>query len=385
MIIPDAVQTVLQTLRTHGYAAVLVGGCVRDACMGLTPHDFDVATGATPDEVRACFAAFRTLDTGLRHGTVTVLVSHEPVEVTTFRIDGDYRDHRHPSVVTFTTELREDLARRDFTVNAMAFDGETLFDPFGGQDDLKDRIIRCVGDADRRFDEDGLRILRAMRFASTLAFSVEPDTAAAMHRHKELLRCISVERIWAELQKLLCGKRADAVLTEFADVLRVFLPEANENGIRQLGCAPDVLPVRLALLLTDTDANAVLRRLRTDKKTIRTVTELLSVQPMPLRRMLSVYAPETVCMYWQLQCARGELSRAEADEYVRQTQALLEEKPCLSVRDLAVNGSDMENIGLHGTQIGKTLQAMLNAVLDGTLDNERDALLRFAADFNRKT
>ena len=385
MTVPDAVRTVLQTLTQSGYAAVLVGGCVRDACMGLPPHDFDAATSATPDEVRACFSAFRTLDTGLKHGTVTVLVAHTPVEVTTFRIDGDYRDHRHPSGVTFTTELRQDLARRDFTVNAMAFDGKRIYDPFGGQDDLEKHVIRCVGDADRRFDEDGLRILRAMRFASTLGFSMEENTAAAMHRHKELLRCISVERIWAELRKLLCGRNASAVLTEFADVLRVFLPEADDDGVRQMADAPETLVVRLALLLQNTDAGTALRRLHADNRTIRDVSALLSVRAQPLRRMLSAYAPEIVCMYWDLLCARGELSRAEADANIQKTQALLSEKPCLHVRDLAVNGGDLQRLGLQGAQIGRMLQTLLDAVLDGALPNARAVLLQFAAEMHLKT
>ena len=376
MPIPDAVQTVLRILRQNNFTAVLVGGCVRDACMGLAPHDFDIATSAAPDDVRRCFSAFRTLDTGIRHGTVTVLIEHEPIEVTTFRVDGEYKDHRHPSTVAFTTVLEQDLARRDFTVNAMALDGETLCDPFGGLADIQNRVIRCVGAADKRFDEDGLRILRAMRFASTLRFSVAPETADAIHQYRKLLQCISVERIWTEFQKLLQGEAAPAVLAEFADVLRTFLPEADETGLRRLPLSPPHPAVRLAVLLQNTDAEAALRRLRADKKTIRDVTALCSMETAPLPKMLSVYTPRQVRLFWDVLCARGALSRTEADRLQMETDALLSAKPCLHVRDLAVNGCDLEQLGLHGAQIGKTLQTLLDGVLDGRLQNDKSSLLQ---------
>ena len=385
MPLPTSVQTVLNTLAQNGFFAVTVGGCVRDRCMGVTPHDYDVATEATPEQMRQCFSAFRTLDTGLRHGTLTVLVGHEPVEVTTFRVDGDYKDHRRPERVTFTTDLTRDLSRRDFTVNAMACDAGRLIDPFGGRDDLRRRLIRCVGDADQRFDEDALRILRAMRFAATLSFTVEARTADAMRRHRELLRSIAAERIWAEFQKLLRGENAPAVLAEFADVLRVFLPETDETGLRQSALSPPEPIVRLALLLQNADAARALERLRADKKTIRAVTQLLSMQPQPLRRMLSACPPQAVHGFWELRFARGQYSRADADALHRETDALLAQAPCLHVADLALNGSDLQRLGLRGAAIGQTLQALLDAVLDGELSNERGALLSAAEKMAAKS
>ena len=365
----------MHILRQNGFAAVVVGGCVRDACMGIPPHDFDMATDATPDEILRRFADHRVLQTGIAHGTATILLDQMPVELTTFRIDGDYADHRHPTQVTFTDKLEQDLARRDLTINAMAYDGARVIDPFGGQTDLARQSIRCVGDADRRFDEDGLRILRAMRFAAVLSFSVESRTAEAMHRHRELLRRISAERIWAEFGKLLRGENASVVLAEFSDVLGIFLPQYDENGLRQLARAPADPTVRLALLLQNTDAAAALRMLRADNRTIRAVTSLLSAERKPLRRMLSAYPPETVDAYWDFTFAHGEIDEAERDALRAQTNAVLREKPCLRVHDLAVNGTDLQAEGFRGAQIGQTLTALLNAVLDDELPNEKDALL----------
>ena len=228
MQIPEFVKNVLDALETAGYEAWCVGGCVRDALLGRIPEDWDVTTSALPEETLRLFGSC-AIPTGLQHGTVTVRSGSHSIEVTTYRVDGAYRDHRRPESVTFTCSLKEDLKRRDFTVNAMACDlrGE-LRDPFGGQEDLKAGILRCVGDPDRRFGEDALRILRGMRFAAVLGFGVEPATAKSIHRNKGLLANIAVERIWVELSKLLCGKSAAAVLREYPDVLGVFWPEVLE-------------------------------------------------------------------------------------------------------------------------------------------------------------
>lgn len=380
MELPRNVRTMLSVLRENGHSGYLVGGCVRDACMGLTPHDYDMATDATPAQIRQCFAAFRTLDTGVAHGTVTVLIDHAPVELTTFRVDGSYADHRHPTQVAFTARLEQDLARRDFTINAMAYDGAQLIDPFGGMRDLAARFIRCVGDADKRFDEDGLRILRAMRFAAVLGFAVEPSTAAAIHRHREVLRVISAERIWAECARLLQGKNAPAVLQAYEDVLRVFLPQADADGVRQLALSPCDVTVRLALLLQSTDAEHALRDLRADKKTIRAVTQLLSMRRAPIRRMLAANAPALVHAYWHLAFARGEIDEAEQTRLHRETDEILRQSPCLDLRDLAVNGTDLQALGLRDRAIGQTLRRLFDAVLDGDVPNEKEALLHMAAD-----
>ncbi|MBS6355850.1 CCA tRNA nucleotidyltransferase, partial [Oscillibacter sp.] len=223
--IPAPVGEILKTLEAAGYGAWCVGGCVRDALLGRMPGDWDVTTSARPEETMALFAD-RAVPTGLRHGTVTVKTEQGGVEVTTLRRDGAYRDHRRPETVTFTDSLEEDLRRRDFTINAMAADLRgNLYDPLGGRADLTAKVLRCVGEPDRRFGEDALRILRGLRFAAELGVTVHPDTAAAIHRNRELLGAIAPERIWAELKKLVSGKWAAEVLRAYPDVAGVFWPE----------------------------------------------------------------------------------------------------------------------------------------------------------------
>ena len=375
MELPQNVRTVLSVLRENGFHGYLVGGCVRDACMGLVPHDFDVATDASPSQVQTAFRDFRVLETGVRHGTVTVLIDREPFEVTTFRIDGDYADHRHPNDVTFTTRIEDDLARRDFTVNAMAYDGHALVDPFGGRTDAQNRVLRCVGDADRRFSEDGLRILRALRFAAVLDFTIEPDTAAAVHRNRELLRMIAVERLYAEMRRLLCGVNAPPVLRDYADVVRVFLPELSAAGVRAVGQTDADALLRLALLLYGADAETALRRLHADNKTIRAVCALHATALTDERRLLAALPPDQARRRIDYAAALGEIDACEAAARREALQTVLADKPCLSLRDLAVNGNDLSARGFTGVQIGRTLNALLDRVLSGTLDNERETLL----------
>ena len=378
MELPQRVRRILSVLSSGGYRGYLVGGCVRDACMGKAPHDFDLATDATPEEMRQVFRDFRLIETGIRHGTLTVLIDHEPFEVTTFRIDGAYPDHRHPDSVTFTRRIEDDLARRDFTVNAMAYDGSALVDPFGGVRDVRDKVLRAVGDAQVRFDEDGLRILRALRFAAVLGFSIEPDTAKAVRQCRELLRKIAVERLYAEMRKLLSGENAAAVLTEFADVIRVFLPELSETGLRAVEkTQPDGL-LRLALLLEGADAETVLRRLHADRRTIRRVC-LLHTLPLTDARHLLAAAAEDAYRAVGYAAALGRIDTQRQAQFCRELDALLAEKPCLSLRELAVNGSDLSALGYAGREIGQMLDALLEQVLSGRLPNEREALLGFAA------
>lgn len=216
---------VVQQLRRSGHQAVLVGGCVRDSLLSIPPHDYDVTTSALPWEILSCCAGFPCLNTGLKHGTVTVLSGGLSVEVTTFRREGSYSDHRHPDQVEFTSDLTDDLARRDFTINAMAWGPEGLIDRFGGQEDLNARLIRCVGDPDRRMEEDALRLLRGLRLAGQLRFTIYPDTAAAIHGHAPQLSMVAWERISAEFLRLLCSPGAEQVLLDFPDVVTQILPE----------------------------------------------------------------------------------------------------------------------------------------------------------------
>ena len=227
MKLPPQVNTAFTLLENSGYEAFLVGGAVRDYVYSNSPaKDWDITTNALPEQVKEVFAGYHLIETGLKHGTVTVMIDHEPLEITTYRIDGDYSDHRHPDCVCFTRNLKADLERRDFTINALAYNPTTgVVDLVGGKTDLAHGLIRCVGDPDRRFQEDGLRMLRALRFACVYGMKIEDATAAALHRNKELLRDIAVERIQVELTKMLCGKGITNILREFSDVIAVSIPE----------------------------------------------------------------------------------------------------------------------------------------------------------------
>ena len=226
LTLPSQVHTALDRLTAAGWEAYVVGGAVRDALRGCAAGDWDITTNAEPAQVERVFAGERLIETGLRHGTVTVLLDGLPLEITTYRVDGDYTDHRRPDAVRFTRSLREDLLRRDFTMNALAYHPRTgLVDVCGGAEDIARGVVRCVGEPGRRFQEDGLRILRALRFASVLGFQIAPETAAAIHRNRALLQYLAAERVRSELTKLLCGQNVDAVLREFSDVLAVPIPE----------------------------------------------------------------------------------------------------------------------------------------------------------------
>ena len=323
--VPAPARKALERLEAAGFAAYLVGGCVRDGLLGRTPGDWDIATAALPEQAEAVFAGERVIETGLKHGTVTVLLDGMPLEITTFRTESGYADHRHPDAVAFTASLTEDLARRDFTINAMARsrNGE-LIDPFGGRADLENKVIRCVGDPEARFTEDALRILRALRFASQLGFAIEPATAAAATELRRTLELVSRERVAAELTKLLCGPDARRVLTEYWPILAVPLPELDAMAgldqrskyhcydvLTHCAAAVEAVPpeklLRWAALLHDAGkpacftvdeqgaghfyghakpsaeiARSVLTRLRFDKDTIRRVSALVELHGYPI-------------------------------------------------------------------------------------------------------
>ena len=306
ILIPSYVQTVLERLNARGHEAFAVGGCVRDTMDGREPSDWDVCTSALPGETKAAFSGFRVIETGIRHGTVTVLSEGRPVEITTYRVDGVYSDGRHPDSVSFTASLREDLARRDFTMNAMAFaPGTGVVDPFGGQEDLRRGLLRCVGDPSARFSEDALRILRALRFSAVYGYRIEPETAAAAHSLRQTLGAVSPERRLTELRKLLTGGEAAQVLAGFSDVLAAAVPGLGENTAldraEAVGQAPRELDVRLGLLLRGLDAGTILRGLRAERALILR-TEFLAgrlEQPVPsdragLRRLLRQAGLEAV-------------------------------------------------------------------------------------------
>ena len=365
---PAVPRGAIARLNAAGYEAFAVGGCVRDTLLGLTPKDWDIATAALPQEAERVFADCRVVETGLQHGTVTVLFGGQPLEITTYRVDGTYADGRHPDGVTFTRSLPEDLKRRDFTVNAMAWHPESgLFDPFDGKTDLRNGILRCVGDAPRRFQEDALRILRALRFAATYGFVIEKDTADAVHALADRLHMVSAERVREELFKLICGRWAFRVLREFPDVLPF------ENGAA-LETAPDDFCCRLALLRVTADR---LRALKTDTATVRRTERLsaglllpLSCERLTLLQALGLLGERDLRMILSVRGCGEEIWAALA--------ALLAEDPCYTLRQLAVNGNDLTAMGLCGAAVGGMLQKLLLAVMRGDCPNERAALLRLA-------
>lgn len=433
--IPEHVQNVMARLETAGWEAWCVGGGVRDMLLGRDPGDWDVTTSARPEDVMALFGP-AALPTGLKHGTVTV-GGNRGVEVTTFRRDGDYLDNRHPDHVEFTTSLEEDLSRRDFTVNAIAMDlrGE-LRDPFGGRADLEAGVLRAVGDPEQRFREDALRIMRGLRFAAKLGFAVEPETAAAMDRCRELLGNIAPERIYVEMTGLLCGPWAAEVLLAYPRVLAVFLPEIIpcvgfdqrspyhcydvwEHTARSVAAVPPQPVLRWAMLLHDLGkpetfslgedgrghfyghwresvrkAEAIMDRLRFDnhsKKTILTLVERhdceLAFSERSVRRNLARYGEETLRLL--LEVKRGDnLAQAPAcrdrQQLIDQWEALMNmviaQGSCFSLSQLAIRGGDLTALGLRGPAVGELLRELLELVIEEKLPNDREMLMTYVRE-----
>lgn len=433
MDMPKNVDTAISLLQSAGFEAYAVGGCVRDSLLGKTPNDWDITTSAKPEDMKSVFADFHCIDTGIKHGTVTVVIDGEPLEITTFRLDGEYEDNRHPKSVTFTSNLGADLGRRDFTVNAMAYSKKTgTVDLFGGQNDLKNKIIRCVGDPDRRFNEDALRILRALRFASALDFEIEEKTAQSLLKNCALLGNISEERIAKELLKLVCGKGAKRILTDFAPVLFEILPElqpmyknSHDNPhhcydiyehtlIAVESIDPDPT-LRFAMLLHDCgkpavkkfDENGVahfyghqrisaeisaqiLARLKVSNKFRDEILFLVSnhdrwelyenTEKMP--RYLSKFGLDGVLKLLKVMRAdvlaqspeyRYRLDQiADAEEIAKNLAA---QKPCLSLSELQINGRTLMDIGIpQGRKLGAVLAQLLDEVIDGVTKNTQEAL-----------
>ena len=395
--IPPPVLDIVSRLKAAGFKAYLVGGGVRDFLLGGTPKDFDVATSALPRDVQRLFR--KVIPTGIQHGTVTVLLRGTAVEVTTFRKESDYHDGRRPSAVEFHDDVTEDLSRRDFTINAIAFDplALELVDPFGGQADLAARLIRCVGDAVARFSEDGLRPLRAVRFAAVLGFTLDPSTAAAIPGVLAVFRKVAQERVCQELTKLLLSDRPGTGVRLLArtGLLPVFLPEALESGEECLGrkeaaldASAPILEVRLALLLAGTQPETALRRLTFPAKVIEKVVLLLS-HPLPAssegwtdpqaRRFLSAIGPANAADVLEL--ARAERGEAAAHTFGERLHAILAQKPPLYTRELALDGNAiMATLGVGpGRLVGEATRFLLEQVLDSPGKNqpaELVALLR---------
>lgn len=388
----------LTRLHAAGHAAYAVGGCVRDSLLGQTPHDWDLCTSATPEQVLELFGEAHCIPTGLQHGTVTVKHGGELYEITTFRTEGAYSDGRHPDHVAFVPDVKEDLARRDFTINAMAYNAEEgLIDPFGGQSDLAVGIVRAVGEPQRRFEEDALRILRLYRFAARFGFAIDPATGQAARALCRHLDCVSEERIAEELSRLLAAPAPGAYLE--AEVLAVIFPELEAAELPESRRILDALepgmehvPVRLAALLCplgEAGARAALKRLKCSNALTGTVATLVreAAAGMPgaaltltARRFLSRYDLATITDLTAL-CSARHPEQAEAFAALQQEAArLVETNACCRINQLAVNGRDLMDAGIRpGPGLRRVLDALLEQVLTGQLPNEKAALLAAAA------
>ena len=387
--LPAGAEFVINRLNQQGFAAYVVGGCVRDTLLGKAPKDWDVCTNALPEQMQKVFADCHVIETGLQHGTLTVMYNHEPFEVTTFRVDGEYTDHRHPDEVVFVSDVRDDLSRRDFTVNAMAWSPETgLVDAFGGREDLKKQLIRCVGEPERRFDEDALRIMRALRFASVYGFAIDPATDAAIHTLKHTLTDVAAERIRVELAKLLCGQGAGEILRAYRDVLAVIMPPLSmvdwPSTVSAVEKAPPTEVLRLTMLLHQlkpADAKAVLMSLKLDNFTRDRALLLIENQNaelLPTRHSLltalSLFGEEVVRQLLMIRKAKG----GEVSDLAAVLDEVLSDGVCYTVKDMAVNGRDLMALGAKGKQVGECLAHLLSILLAETLPNDRDALLASA-------
>ncbi len=435
-----ASKTAVEMLRNNGFEAFLIGGSVRDYIMDLPIGDIDITTNATPVEVEGVFQDFHVIETGIKHGTVTVLIDNEPLEITTYRSEGTYSDNRHPDSVSFSKKLADDVVRRDFTMNGIAYDFDEGFcDLVGGIEDIRNKTIRCIGDAETRFREDALRILRALRFSAVLGFTVEENTKIAIHKCKDLLLNISAERIREEFVKLICGKNAYNVLQEYSDVVSVFIPEIEScigfeqqnrhhcydvytHSLKAIESSKNDMIIRLALFFHDIGkphvahfdergeqhyyghpkksaemTEKILTRLRFDNNTKSRVVTLVSFHDSPimlndsvtpdrkrLKKIMSQIGADLI--YDLIEIKRCDNSAQNptyyrGDEFYEKTfdmiNAIIIKKECFSVKDLAIGGNDLIEIGYKGKQIGDILNNALEKVICDKIKNEKEELKKY--------
>lgn len=432
---PLGAKMILDRLHEQGYEAYVVGGCVRDSLIGKEPKDWDICTNAKPSEVESCLSGFKIIKTGIQHGTITIVLD-APYEVTTYRVDGGYEDHRRPKEVIYSASLHEDLSRRDFTINAMAWNEKGLVDIFGGVDDIEWGVIRCVGNPDDRLREDALRIMRALRFASVYSMMIDPQTESALHRNAHLLEHISKERIRDELCKLVVGNGAFDVMLWYRDIVFQVIPELkpcdgfNQNNPYHCYDVYDHichavcdfkgtdLTIKLALLLHDIGkprcyaedergghfyghaevsaemADTILSRLKFDNATRNDVVELIrwhneDIKPTKrvVRRWLNRIGEKQFYRLLEVRkadiAAHSEIGKSERFkecEEVRSTlETVLAERDCFTLKDLNIDGKAILDLGvLQGKEIGRILNLLLQEVIDGSLTNDHQALLERA-------
>lgn len=439
IVLPKNVKIIIDNLKKNSFEAFIVGGCVRDSIIGLTPHDWDICTNAKPEEIKKCFESFNTFDSGIKHGTISIVLDGEVFEVTTYRIDGTYSDNRRPDSVTFTSDITKDLARRDFTINAMAYNEQSgLIDPYDGRKDLSDKKIRCVGNPDFRFKEDALRIIRALRFASVFDFVIDDETSESIHKNADLLKNIAVERIAVELNKLLCGNGAEDILNNYRDVIAVFIPEIKpmfdynqhtKHHNRDLWRhttysvkSVDNNPLlRMSMLLHDIGkpkacrrddngvchfkghpkysaemADNILHRLKYPTDFIETCITLIKYHDVrfngskrQLRHVMSAIGDKNVELLLKIQradiMAQSDYKHEEKLEKLglacQAYKEILADKDCFTLKQLEINGNDIKKLGVSdGVKIGKILKMLLSLVIEDKLENEKTALIKKAEE-----
>ena len=385
--IPAYVKVLMDQLNDSGYECYIVGGAIRSMLLGLPVHDYDLTTNALPEQMKTVFTSNKTIDTGLKHGTLTVLSSHHPIEITTYRKDSTYQDHRHPDAVQFTSAIEEDCARRDFTINAFCYnDNDGILDFFDGRQDLKNHILRCIGDPSQRFEEDALRILRAVRFASQLHFEIEVNTKNAIFTKKDLLSYISLERIHEEMDGFLSAEKCASYLDTYREVIAVFLPEIKvvphwDTVLKQIDNAPSDAVVRTAVLFTGLpDSSDLCRRLKYTNAEIKTITSLIKYRDtciadrVSMRKFLSIYHEDfTVYLHY-----RSALNPSfAADDAAALYQQIIDHHDCTSLAQLAVSGNDIKALGYSGKMIAEKLTELLNAVMEDQIPNEKEELMKY--------
>ena len=439
-IFKPASKVAVETLKSNGFEAFLIGGSVRDFIMGVPIGDIDITTNATPPQVKEVFKDFRVIETGIKHGTVTVLIDNEPIEITTYRSEGTYSDNRHPDTVSFSESLSDDVIRRDFTMNAIAYDFSSGFcDLVDGIRDIENKTIRCIGNAERRFQEDALRILRALRFSSVLGFTIEENTKMAIHDCKHLLKNISAERIQVEFTKLICGKNAYNVLKEYPDVIAVFIPETEmcidfeqinrhhcydvyTHILKALEKSKSDPVIRLAVFFHDIGkpyvahfdekgeqhyyghpkksaelTEKILTRLRFDNDTKNKVVTLVKFHDSPvmvndnilpdrkrLKKIMSQIGKEMIFDLIHIKFCDNSAQNPEyyrGDDFYKKTydmiNDILNEQECFSVKDLKINGNDLISMGFKGREIGEILNTVLDLVINENIKNEAPEIINF--------
>lgn len=431
--LPDHVLYVLNKLNSRGFEAYIVGGCVRDFMLKNDPSDFDITTNALPCEIKECFDEHKIIETGVKLGTITIIINSQKIEITTYRVEGKYSDNRHPDKVTFSCNLYDDLIRRDFTINAMAISSSgELIDNFNGRADLKNKIIRAVGDPAKRFTEDALRILRALRFASQLGFYIEDKTSEMVHQYAYLLKNISAERIREEFVKILMGISAEEILRRYCDVVEIFIPEIKklygfdqhspyhkydvwEHTIHAVGSAVPEKNVRVAMFFHDIskpdcfymDENGrghfkghalksaemtseILKRLRFSSRDIKDIVSIICHHSdeinskLEIKLLLNEVGEKNFFDLLNTQRADSMskqefcLKRLKKSDWQEKTaKEILRNKECYTLKDLAINGNELIKLGFRDRKIGQLLERLLQEVVYENLLNDKISLINY--------